>query len=323
MFACRRRYWSFEDAKVRAVFVGQDVEVAVIWLGKIKEVFAGGNANRWGVSLHVLEEDFGLGPALLDHNAEPAAVVRQSCVRPILRVTSFTENERVLRGITAQRVIEDVPVIHLLAVCNIALLRIARVIETAIIGLPRYAGGARALDGIGQQLAGASLDDAQRAHLGAAFGRAVSDKLSIVRWLPPIQRHRSSYGKRVDIQEHFVFAVDVFTNVEDGLVLLALAAGVEVILAADFRSAEIADLDELLNAVVQLVAAGQLVEDAARIGQLRQHPLLRFGSTSILQPAVRINNLVAEVIIGDGLLFGRGGLGNVHRRRVTTMVVLR
>ena len=198
--------------------------------------------------------------------------------------------------------IEDVPVVHLLAFGNLALLGIARVVEAAVIGLPRDAGGARAFDGVGQQLVGGGLDDVQRAHLGAAFGGAVRDILAVVRCLPPVERNRSILGKLVDVHQHFVLAVHVFADVEDGLVLLAFAAGVEVILAANLRLAQVADFEQLLDAVVQLVAAGQLVEDAARVGQLRRHPLLRLGTASILQPAVRVDNLVAEVVVGDRLL---------------------
>ena len=193
-------------------------------------------------------------------------------VRPVLRVAAFTENERVLRGIAAQRVIEDVPVVHLLAFCHLALLGITRVIEAAVIGLPRDAGRARAFDGVGQQLVRGGLDDVQRAHLGAALGGAVRDILAVVRGLPPVERHRAVLGKLVGVHQHFVFAVHAFADVENRLVLLAFTAGVEVILAAHLRLAQVADFEQLLDAVVQLVAAGQLVEDAARVGQLRRRP---------------------------------------------------
>ena len=65
---------------------------------------------------------------------------------------------------------------------------------------------------------------------------------------------------------------------------------------------------------MQLVAAWQLIENATRVGQLIGDPLLRFGSAAIFQPAIRVDNLVAEVVVGDGLLFGGGRLGNIHRR---------
>ena len=72
-----------------------------------------------------------------------------------------------------------------------------------------------------------------------------------------------------------------------------------------------------------LFAAGQLVENAARVGQLFGDPLLRLRTASILQPAVRVDNLVAEVIVGDRLLLGRGRLGNVHRGRGVAIIALR
>src|ERR1022692_829756 len=210
--------------------------------------------------------------------------------------------------------IEDVPVVPLLAVCHFALLGITRVIEAAVVGLPRNAGRACAFDGVGQQLLVGGLDDVQRAHLGAALGGAVSGVLAVERCLPPVERHRPVFGKLVGVHQHFIFAVHAFADVEDGLVLLAFTAGVKIILAAHLRLAQVAVFEQLLDAVVQLFAAGQLVEDAACVGQLRRHPLLRLGTATILQPAVRINNFAAEVIVGYGLLLGCGWLGNSHRR---------
>ena len=72
----------------------------------------------------------------------------------------------------------------------------------------------------------------------------------MVRWLPPVEGHRPALRKRVDIHQHFVFAVHVFADVEDGLVLLAFTASVKIIVAAHLGLAQIADFDQLLNAVV-------------------------------------------------------------------------
>ena len=88
----------------------------------------------------------------------------------------------------------------------------------------------------GSSLLRRGLDDVQRAHLGAALGSAVSDVLAVVRRLPPVERDRAVLGKLVGIDQHFVFAVDAFADVEHRLVLLAFAAGVEVVLAANLAS---------------------------------------------------------------------------------------
>ena len=72
---------------------------------------------------------------------------------------------------------------------------------------------------------------------------------------------------------------------------------------------------------MQLVATGQLVENAAGVRQLLGDPLLRLRTASILQPAVWIGNLVAEVIVGDGLLLGCGRLWNGHRRSAAAIAL--
>ncbi len=166
----------------------------------------------------------------------------------------------------------------------------------------------------GSSLRRGGFDHVQRAHLRAALRGAVGDELAIVRGVPPVERDGAVFGKLVRIDQNFVVAVNALANVEHRLVLLAVATRVEVIVAADLGVAQIADLEQLLHAVVQLVAAGQLVENAARVGQLLGDPLLRLGSAAVFQPAVRVDNLVAEVVVGDRLLFGCGRFGNIHCR---------
>ncbi len=102
--------------------------------------------------------------------------------------------------------------------------------------------------------------------------------------------------------------VDALADVEHRLVLRAFAAGVEVVRSADFDAAEIADLEQLLEAGAQLIAAGQLVENAARVGKLCRYPLLGLGTAAVFQPSIVVDNLVAVVVVGDGLLLGGGRL---------------
>ncbi len=323
MLARRRRHRGLEEAIARTIFIGQDIEVAVVGLGEVKKILTGCDRNDGPVRLHILEVDFVFRPALLNHDGEPAPVIRKNNAWPILWIAAFPEDERILRRFAPQRVIEDVPVVHLLAFGHVALLRIARVVEAAVVRLPRDAGRTRAFNDVGQQLAGRGLDDVQRAHLGATLRRSVRDILSVVRHTPPVERRGAVLGKLIGVHQHFVLAIYAFAHVEHGLVLLAVAAGVEVIIAADLRLAEVANLQQLLDAIMQLLAAGQLVEDAARVRQLSGDPLLCLGRAAILQPAVGIDNLLAKVVVGHGLLLGFGWLRDVHRGRRARVVVLR
>lgn len=318
-----RRDRSLEDAIARRVFVGQDVELAFVGLGEVEELFAGGDAQRRLVVVQVFDEELILRPALLDHDAEPAAVLGDGDVGPVLRIAAGAEDERVVCRIAAERMIEDVPVVHLLTGRDFARLGIARVVEAAVVGLPGNAGCPRASDGVGQQLARRGLDDLQRAHLGATLRRSVGDILAVVRNVPPVESDRAVLGKLVDVEQRHVGAVHAFADVEHSLVLLAVATGVEVVVAADLSLEQAADFEQVLDAVMQLIAAGKLVENAARVGEQRGDLLLGLGALAIFEPAIRVDNLAAEVFVGDRLLRGCRRLGKGHRgrRRVGAVVL--
>ena len=298
-----------EDAIARAVFVGQQIKLAIVNLRVVQEVFAAGDAQWRCIRLQVLDVDLVLRPALFDHDGEPAAVIRDGDIGPVLRGHSFAEDQRILRGIAAKRVIEHVPVVHLLPGSNFARLGIAGVIETAIITFPGQAGGTRTLDDVGQQLVRGGFDDPQRTDFGSSRGGSVGNVLPVVRRYPPIERDGAVLGKRVHIDQNFIVAVDAFADVQHRLVLRALTAGVEVIVAADLGTTEVADLQQLIEPLVELLAARQVVENAARVRQLLGDPLLGGGTVAVFQPAIVVDDFVRVVIIGDGLLLGCGRLG--------------
>jgi hypothetical protein len=108
-------------------------------------------------------------------------------------------------------------------------------------------------------------------------------------------------------------------RVQHRLILFAIASSVKVIVVADLRVAKVADLQQLPHALVQLPAARQLVENAARVRQLYGNPMLRLGSAAVFQPTVRIDDLLPEVIVGDGLLLSRGRLRDIHRGGVAAL----
>ena len=114
----------------RSVLIGRDKNLPIDNLGAVKEVLAFGDANGCGAGFQVLQVQLSLRPSLRYRDKQPAIVVGKLGVRPVLRITACAENQRIFSDIGAERVIEDVAVVNFLAICNLAFLRIARVIKT-------------------------------------------------------------------------------------------------------------------------------------------------------------------------------------------------
>ena len=102
----------------------------------IQKVSAFGEALKpWRRCNTVKQVKITLSPALADLNQQPAAVIRDHDVGPMLRVkmpACFREDDRILFPaciVGAERVKEHAPVVHLLAGGDIARARVARVIE--------------------------------------------------------------------------------------------------------------------------------------------------------------------------------------------------
>ena len=89
----------------------------------------------------------------------------------------------------------------------------------------------------------------------------------------------------------------------------SLTAGIEVKIAAQLGRANGADGEELGQALVSLGPSGERVEDTAGVGEFIVDVLLSVGGLGVLQPAVRIGDLVTVNGVFDdlGLGFGRSG----------------
>src|SRR6266566_1690104 len=96
---------------------------------------------------------------------QPCSTVIRSQRPSLERFASFSKDQWVFRRIRAERVIKNMAVIDFLPFGNVTLFRISRVIEPRIVEFPCDACGARALDGVSEQLPGRGLDDMQCAHL--------------------------------------------------------------------------------------------------------------------------------------------------------------
>ena len=189
-----------KHAVARRVLICRDVEFAVINFSTVQKILSCSDPRRRRTSFHVHQKQFRLGPSLGNADQQPVPIVRKMNARPVFRVAPFAKNQLVVVvRIIPQRVIVNVPVVHLLPLRHIPFFRIPRVIKARIIELPCDRRSPCALNGVGQHGAGLGLNDVQRAHLRPTRRSSVSHILPVLAGLKPIEGNRPVSRKRVGI----------------------------------------------------------------------------------------------------------------------------
>src|SRR5205085_2329513 len=115
-------------------------------------------------------------------------------------------------------------------------------------------------DDIGQVLAGLDVTYMQRRLLAAVGGDAIRQQPAVVAGKPPVESDRAVPGELIDVEQHALGPGAAAAHVQDRLVLASLAPRVEVEAAHGLGRAETADLEELIEALVDLTAARHLGE---------------------------------------------------------------
>ena len=145
---------------MRGIFVGGDVELALEKFSAVEKVLASGDFYGRVFRLQIEQEHLGLRPALFDVDQKPAVIVGNCEVGNELRISFVFEDKRIFGGVGAELMIEGFDVVNLFASGDIALMRMARVVEARVIFEPGEAGKTRAIDGVRQQAAGCGFHDA-------------------------------------------------------------------------------------------------------------------------------------------------------------------
>jgi hypothetical protein len=203
-------------------------------------------------------------------------------------------------------VIKDVQIVNVVALGHVTLLGIASVIETGIIFLPRHLGDAGLRDGVGQQLAGGRLNHVQGAVLGAARRGAIGHVLAVVRREPPVESDRAVGGHLVGVHQRPVFSLKTLPHQQDRLVLRAFAPGIKEVGPANLGRPDRASRKQLGKPLMNAIAPGQGIKQAARVSHFLAHILLRVRTVGILQPAIGIGDLVPVDGIDDRIHLGLG-----------------
>ena len=288
---------------------------------------ATGDGGRPGLA-RVEQVHLALRPALADGDRQPAAVGRQVDARPVRHVAAVAEQLAILGRVVAQPVVVDGAVVLHLAGRHLARRRVARVVEAAPVGRPGDRAGARARDLVAAVAPGRDVAHAQHRFLAAVVGDAVGDQRAVVGREPPVERARAVGAVGVDVDQRLVGAAGAVAHVQHGLVLLAVAARVEIAArglgpgatARDTGTPTRTDLVELPEPLLQRGAAGDAIERATGRRVLRVGPALDLGRVRILEPAIRVGHVDAvqafdDVVLARGRGCGRLGGGGHGRRQ--------
>ncbi len=298
----------------RGAVVGAHVD-DVVAERRVKECLDARRERREGRSLlvaKIAEVELVLRPLLVHTHDEPSAVGRNFDAWPVGELAAFAEDIRVLVRVVADAVVVDRAVERLFAFGNRALRRVAGVIKRARIRHPGDRSEARPLDLVLEVLFLVDVAQVERALFVAVLRKTERDELAVVRGRPPIERRRAVGGERVGIDEDFVLAAQAVAHVEDRLVLVTLAARVEIAtvpvrqLAHDGRR-DGTDREQLGETVVQLVAIAHAVEHAARQRVLLLGPAPYLVALAIFEPAVGVGDRMAEQVVDHRVAPGRHG----------------
>ena len=316
-----------EDPPARRAAGGEQKEAIVERLDHLEPRILAGRHRRWlPVAVPVDEVDLALRPPLGDAHDQPAPVGRQIDAGPVGAIAAVAEDLVVVGRIVAEVVQEDAAVIGLLAGRHLARLGVARVEEAAAVGQPGERAGARAGDSIGEVLPAADVAHAQQRLLVAVVGGAVGDARAVVGGEPPVERARPVGPLLVDVDQRAIGALETVAQVEDRLVLRAVAARVEVAaflplaLALSVRvgarprdrHAERSDREESAEPRLQRRASWKRVERFAGGRVLRLGPAHDGGRVALFEPAERIGSCSDR---GGGRCSGRHRRGGAHDRR--------
>ena len=117
--------------------------------------------------------------------------------------------------------------------------------------------------------------------------------------------------QRVGVDEDLVLAIKALAYVDHALVLQAAVLPHEVELANAHGSAHLGEVVQLLVALGEAVAEGDLGQEGIRNGVLGLHPCGGLGACVVLQPAVRVGHPGSVQAVAGGAVLAGLGVGDL------------
>jgi hypothetical protein len=158
---------------------------------------------------------------------------------------------------------------------------------------------------VGKNFSSGDLDDVSFLPIGAALGDGVPKILAVFRD-GVCGELRSAVGrKRVGIEKRARRTGQTFLDIQHALILEPTVLAVEEVAGAAEGRRVLGKIVEQIEARADLVTVGNLGEIRGRELILRLDPARGFGRAIVLEPAIRIGDLDAVVVI-DLLCFAGG-----------------
>jgi hypothetical protein len=195
------------------------------------------------------------------------------------------------------------------------------VVEAAAVRGPRGAGVAGVVDQVGELAAAVEVAQVQGRGVGVVDAELVGEQPAVAAREDAVHRDAAVGREGVGVEQDLLGAV-ALADVVDGLLAVAVAAGVEGPGAAAQRGGDGVDVEQLAEALAQGVAAGECGEAVAGEVVLDAHPALDVGVGGVLEPAVGVGDGGAVQVLDEVVAAGRGrvlaaGLARGRQRSVT------
>ena len=251
--------------------------------------------------LQVLVEDavFGIG-ALRGRDDEIMAVIGHGPVEIPILVIGPMINEFVL-GLRRPEpmIIEFVEVIGFRQPGLFGRFVVTRVKKSLAIFCPGRARKFHPFDDIGPIFHRSHLTHADFLPIGPGSGKRVSHEIAVLGDVIAFQRHSSVSGKLVRVEQHLRLGVKRGDRVKHALILQPVVPGEEIAASLLERHAVTLVIPQPGQARLDGRQPGNLLKIAESDFVLRLHPGLCLRRIVVLQPAIRIGDLHAVIIVHD------------------------
>ena len=257
--------------------------------------------------------------SLLEVDQQVLAVLGDRGVRVAARVFGLAEDETVFALVRAQRVEVDGHRFRTVALRRVVFAwGIAAVEEPRVVGHPGDRSELGEVDQVARVFAALHIAYLPLPPVRAAVRLGVGDVAPVAARGHPGQRHRRVLAPGVRVEQEaagrFVaLLVHRLGHVDDALVLQPVVVAVEVAPAALARRAPALVVPNLQQPVLDRGAAWKGGQKRLRDGVLRRHPGRRLFTVEVFEPAVRVGDLNAEVVVD---LIDLTGLRVLHRAGV-------
>ena len=158
------------------------------------------------------------------------------------------------------------------------------------------------------QLSRLQVDHVDLLPVAAAAGDGVGGILAVVREVDALQGHRTVGAQFVGVEEHAGLTAQLVHYVHHALVLQAVVL-VEVPLAVTLPwRRDLLVVGQFCQPLQQLPSEGNLLQVGVGHLVLCLHPCCCLSACVVLQPAVGIGHLRAEILVNSAVLRGLGVL---------------